>query len=225
MKSKWSVETKWFHFWFRWCFELSYESCGYFDPRHRINIGLIFFHMTFVLPIKSKHTDECDPPQWGIAIHNNTFWIYRGGEGNMKGGNKWWTFNMPWSWEWVRTSILAVDGKSWYHDTPKTPQEFYEPRWKAKIWRERHPYHYVMGDGAQYCYATIKVEEREWRWNWLRWLPFPRKVVRQIDVSFSKEMGPEAGSWKGGVTGCGWEMRKGETPKQCLDRMEREIKF
>ncbi len=34
-----------------------------------------------------------------------------------------------------------------------------------------------------------------------------------------------AGSWKGGVLGCGYEMKPGETPKQTLRRMERERVF
>jgi len=44
-------------------------------------------------------------------------------------------------------------------------------------------------------------------------------------VKFSDEVGERTGSWKGGVIGTGSEMRPGESPEQCLRRMERERKF
>jgi hypothetical protein len=46
-------------------------------------------------PFKNKWTDECDSHKWGIAIHNNTFWIYKVGKGNMNGVSKWWTWRIP----------------------------------------------------------------------------------------------------------------------------------
>jgi hypothetical protein len=39
------------------------------------------------------------------------------------------------------------------------------------------------------------------------------------------EVGEEAGSWKGGVLGCGYTLLPNETPLQCLRRMEKERKF
>jgi hypothetical protein len=89
-----------------------------------------------------------------------------------------------------------------------------------------HPYKYVLESGeVQDRIATVNIEEREWRWKWYIGLPFQKITRRTIDVSFDNEIGEEAGSWKGGCLGCGYEIRGKETYEQCLRRMERERKF
>jgi hypothetical protein len=40
-----------------------------------------------------------------------------------------------------------------------------------------------------------------------------------------KEAGKRKGSWKGGTLGCGYELKKNETPLECLRRMESEREF
>jgi hypothetical protein len=90
------------------------------------------------------------------------------------------------------------------------------PRWKKDL-----PYRYVLRSGTvQERTATIGVSEREYRWRWFMWLPRPRMVKRTID-----QVGERSGSWKGGCLGCSYELRPGETPDDCLRRMERERKF
>lgn len=216
----------WMYFYFGWHFRLSYETCGYFDARHRINISLIFFRWTIILPIWSKHIDECDPPEWGIAIHNNKFWLYKGGRGNMKGGNKWWTFTMPWDYDWIRTSNLRKDG-TWEHETKKTKgKNFWDEKWKEVLWSETYPYTYVLkSKEVQHRFATLRVEEREWRQRWLKWTSLFAQTRMTINIDFNDEVGEQTGSWKGGCTGCSYEIRHGELPEQTLRRMERERKF
>jgi len=122
----------WIIFYWGNVFDISFEICGYFDNRPRINLDLIFFSLTFILPFRNKWIHECDPPKYGIAIHNNTLWIYRGGKGNMKGGNKWWTWNIPFvTKDWVRTSILLKDG-TWEHEFSGERKSFYNDEWKEK---------------------------------------------------------------------------------------------
>lgn len=218
--------TDWISFYFGWNFALTYETCGYFDPRHHITIALVFFRLTIALPFKSKHTDECDPPQWGIAYHNQTFWIYRGGKGNMNGGNKWWTINMPWQWDWVRTSNLRKDG-TWEHETKENKKDFWKKdEWAKVLWSETYQYTYKLKSGKfQTRLATVQVNEREWRLLGAKWSPWPRKICNTIDIDFNDEIGERTGSWKGGCTGCSYEMRHGELPEQALRRMEAERKF
>ncbi len=59
-KQKWCFESKYLVFYFTWNFEISFAICGYFDNRPRINLGLIFFRLTLILPFTNKWTDECD---------------------------------------------------------------------------------------------------------------------------------------------------------------------
>lgn len=152
-------------------------------------------------------------------------------------GNVCKIIHMPWAWEWHRTSILVGDGKNWIHELatyrgrevigepPMSDRHFFFsqdlPRWKYVA-----PYRYVLCSGeVQERTATITVTEMEWRWRWFSWLAWPRKVRRFIEVEFSDEVGERAGSWKGGCTSCGYDLRSNETPEECLRRMERERKF
>ena len=106
---KYSKNNDWVVFYWRWGLDISFEICGYFDNRPRINLDLIFFSLTIVLPFWNKWTDECDSPKWGISIHHNTVWIHKGGKGNMNGGSKWWTWDIPFlTKKWYRTSILSL---------------------------------------------------------------------------------------------------------------------
>lgn len=113
--------------------------------------------------------------------------------------------HMPWMWEWP--------WRRWHH-----------VRYEVLTDPETHDYVYRLSTGElQQRQATIQAEEREWRWIW-RASPV-RRVRRYIDVKFSDEVGDRSGSWKGGVIGCGYEMRDGENPINTLRRMERERVF
>lgn len=223
-RNKKSYETTdWIVFYFRKHFELTYKVCGYFDNRPEINIALFFFHLTIKLPFRNKWTDECDSPRWGIAIHSNTFWVYKGGKGNMNGGTKCWTWSIPFfTKDWIRTSILLKDG-TWEHETKRDNKNFYEQEWKSK--QKSWEYDYTDSYDGEIIPTTIYVDEREWRPKWLHWTKRFAIVRRSIDVHFSKECGKQKGSWKGGCLGCGYILQPGETPLECLRRMERERNF
>lgn len=213
-KSSWVV--------FRWGggFELTYEVCGYFDNRPRINLNLIFFSITLVVPFRNKWTDECHAPKWGISIHNESVWIYRGGKGNDNGGNKWWTWDIPFiSRNWVRTSILLKDN-TWEHETEASKKSFWKDEWKQKqeVWN----YDYVDSYDNEVIPTKIYVEEMEWRPKWLQWTSLFSKVRTTIDVHFSKGCGSRKGSWKGGVIGCSYNLLQNESPIDCIKRMEKE---
>ena len=90
------VDKKWYKAWFDKNFKLTYGVCGYFDPHPRIEISVFGLHQVFVLPWENeKWSNECDPPEYGIAIHGGMFWVYCGGKGNLNGGNKYLTWELP----------------------------------------------------------------------------------------------------------------------------------
>lgn len=148
--------------------------------------------------------------------------------------------HFPWSWDWVRSSIMLADG-TWCHETlrrrvdfPNYPLASSEKKpWGSShkikdelAWSETYPYRYVLRNGTiQERQATVKVDEMEWRWRWFKWLPFPRKIRRCIDITFNQEVGERSGSWKGGCTGCSYELYQDEMPREALARMQRERKF
>ena len=87
----------WYVGWHSWQFDISYEECGYDSGNAELNISILGWHSVFKLPWKSKRFPhgDCDAPKWGVAIHDNTFWLYKGGDGNWGGGSKWWTWDIP----------------------------------------------------------------------------------------------------------------------------------
>lgn len=152
--------------------------------------------------------------KWGISIFRY--------DAHLQWGDKTKVVHFPWDWKHVRHEIYRKDGTwgpfigSWEEKTPGEDGRL----------TLVEPYRYLNLDGVkQSLTATYCVEEREWRWRWFAWLPWPRHIQRCIDVSFSEEVGSERGSWKGGTVGCGYQMRRGETPQECLRRMERERRF
>jgi len=225
-KEKWIFESKYLVFYFRWGFDISFEICGYFDDRPRINLDLFFFNLTLILPFHNKGWEsECDCPKWGISYHSNMIWIHLGGKGNMNGGSKWYTIHMPWDRTWVRTSMLKKDG-TWEDETRKNKKNIHRSEWDDQWYTEFHPYTYILKSGeVQNRTARVRVSEREWRMRWLVNVPLFRKIRRTIDVEFDDEVGERSGSWKGGTIGCGYDLKPNEDLIECLRRMEKERKF
>jgi len=248
----------WVSFYPKYSSSFFIEKAGYFDERPQVHTSItqliVLFTLPFLLmvsmwfilltpfiffgwgkiyinlPIRTGIQD-CDSAAWGFNFHNNTIWIYIGGAGNFEGGRKWKTFEMPWSYDWYRTSNLLND-LTWYHETKKNKK-----RWSAdnrggvgsyewleeNKWRETHPY--VDSYDGTIVNATISVTEREWRMRWLYWCPLFNRTIETIEIEFDKEVGKRKGSWKGGTIGCGYEMLPHETPYDCLKRMEKDRNF
>lgn len=129
---------------------------------------------------------------------------------------------LPWDWSHVRRTFLNIDGS--VHHNESTERGVFESA--PEETKQRFDYTYVRESGeVQKRIATVYGEERECRWRWLTWLPFPRRISRSISVDFDGEVGEGTGSWKGGTVGCGWDWKHGETQEQALRRMENELKF
>lgn len=134
---------------------------------------------------------------------------------------------MPWAWDHCLTEIMLADNTFVPYEVYKLRSIERSPE-PADLYRQTFPYHYLLKNGdIQYRQATITVERRTWCWRaWpfssFRW---PRKTITSIHVEFNNEVGERSGSWKGGTIGCGWDLLPGESPEQCLRRMEAERKF
>lgn len=176
-----------------------------------LRLEFLFFSVYIRMPIligKSKVNGMYDY-NYGISFHNNAFWIHWG---------LWYkSIDMPWQWTHVRSEVMDQAGNL-------QPMGHYPDKDLRYI--EKFDYTYKLNNGEiQERIAAVHVEEREWRWKWFKWLPYPHKIERAISVEFNSEVGESTGSWKGGVLGCGYEMLPGETPRQTLRRMEKERKF
>lgn len=185
-----------------------------YHERAHICVTLIWpsFYIRVPMLIEQRDDTEDWMASYGFTWHERAI--------QFKWRTKFWIARMPWDWEHVRHDYLRPDG-SLFRRAP----ERWEPVDLSEV-SEKHPYTYTLRNGTvQHRAATINGEEREWRWRWFRWLPWPRMVQRSINIEFSDEVGERTGSWKGGTVGCGYEWRHGETMLDALRRMEAERKF
>lgn len=230
------------------------QGWGYFDPRPQINTSLTFlmaligvcltgfslYSIIFIpfliftwgqmyihLPLNTGKKDEAENPDWGfyLADHGSSKNPFSFDYIVFQLGNKSKFVYMPWYLEWYRSSIMLKDG-SWESEYRGLKKDFWNEEWKNKQYKESHIYNYKLKSGEEQKVETdIYVDEREWRRKGLMFLPWFNKVNKTIDVHFKEEVGEGRGSWKGGVIGCNYTMKIGETPTECLRRMEKERTF
>lgn len=144
-------------------------------------------------------------------------------------GRKTKIVDPPWGWNKRRgdylREYLTQDGE--WIDYRQFPHSWIAEGVEVggEPWTETHTYHYMTHGGeAQHVEATIRRERTTMVYRILG-IPVRRQVKHSIDVSFAEEVGNQRGSWKGGVTGAGHEMRPGEEPIHTLRRMQRERDF
>lgn len=160
-----------------------------------------------------------DPRQYGVSLSDGHYTIYYGrvthdsSTDQNKGGFLPWT-----QWRHVRRSLYGLDGRIF----ETVPERADYETWKAL--EDACPaarFSFEDCDG-KVIVATTRIEEREWLkgegwFKWLSWFCRP-KVRRTLDLSFSDEVGPEKGSWKGGMIGTSIEMLPGELHEAAFRR-------
>lgn len=195
------------------------ELCLFGDrPHYSLEIHALRTKAFIKLPFLERWAREPHEimESWGASYTPDAGGLH------LRWGRHYKIITMPWrDWVHMQNDVLDRWGEwvpyvgSWEHD--KVPDG------RAT---EKHPYFYLLQSGElQTRTATIYTERRIWRLRWLRWTPLFQKVRHSIMVEFDQEIGERTGSWKGGCTGCGYDLKPGETPLQCLRRMQSERRF
>jgi len=78
--------------------------------------------------------------------------------------------------------------------------------------------HWTKDGENQKAIIRLTGEEREWRPKWTRWLPIFKKISRVVDCNSDTELGPRAGSWKGGMMGWSCEWKEDEDMRDAFWR-------
>jgi len=179
------------------CVQVEFPSDWHERARVWVRLGFGIGRVAFSFPWKHVVPDECQcsGPTYGFLFFDDGLHLHWG-KCNGKRDDPFTVIGMPWRWRHKEHKILSE--------------------------KQSYPYRYLLSCGeVQERIATINSESR----LWIRpWIPF-RKLTRSINVEFDKEVGERSGSWKGGVLGCSYEMKSGETPQETLRRMERERVF
>lgn len=130
---------------------------------------------------------------------------------------------IPWkNWRHVRFSLYGRDGSHFWTqiESERKRGDFEEQRHSTAMC-DKVAFQIEDADG-QYIKATTHIEEREWRlgvglFKWLSLVVKP-KIRRSLSIEFDKEVGPEKGSWKGGLVGTGIEMLPSELHEAAFRR-------
>lgn len=226
--------------------ELSLRPCsvgvklgGYETAHLQIawGLGQVFIRLPCLDKAFCEGPNSIESPRYGFSIHPT--------DAHLSWGRRYKIVNFPWQRRYVFNEYLDANGE-W------RPRCYGSERGaEAPHWAEDMPYHYLLSSGeVQHVVATVQ-RERHWKvWRWFGESTHPlamlngrpRKIARlsdalrglqkrlsrpidTIDIAFSEEVGERAGSWKGGVVGCSYEMKPGETPRHTLQRMQAERRF
>lgn len=203
------------------CAEIEFPSDWHERQAAWVRLGFGFFKFAFSFPWKWVVPDEyqCSGPTYGFTFFERTIHLHWGKcKGTRDDPIK--IIYLPWDWDFYRHTILNIH-QNYYCDA----RELKEPWNPPDEVKQTYDYTYTLNSGeVQHRKATVFAEEREWRWHWFKWLPYPRKIQRTLSISFDKEVGERTGSWKGGVTGHGCALLPTESLEQCLRRYERNVK-
>lgn len=161
----------------------------------RVSVGFLKVAVAFPWPKTYPDYMQCSGPTFGFTFFDDALHLHWG-QGKGTRDDPIKLVKMPWQWRHREHKILSE--------------------------KQTHSYEYHLRSGEiQRRQATIQVESRLWTRPWYPW----RLHKRMIDINFSDEVGERSGSWKGGCTGCSYDMLPHESPLTTLRRMERERKF
>lgn len=180
-------------------------------------LGLGFIQAFIPVAFTPRQWSFGEGPSWGIQLSLVEIIL---------NWNRAWKF-VPWPFHTILLSrhYEGKDGQ-WIDDRPHYRNDAGEYEYKAGAKSSTHDYYYVLQSGKQQKVRATIIRER-----WIKGrhilskLGWPSRTEYTIDVQFSDEIGERTGSWKGGCVGCGYGMKKGETPIMTLRRMEAERVF
>lgn len=176
---------------------IEFPSDWHESRRAWVHLGFGLFTIGVSFPWRWVVPDEgqCSGSIYGFTFFEDGLHL-RWGKCRGGSGDPVAIIQMPWGWRHRQHDVLG------------------EP--------EQHPYEYQLESGeVQKRIARIKPERRVWTRPWLPW----RLERHYIDIEFDGEVGERSGSWKGGCTGCSFDMLSGEAPLAALRRMELHRKF
>lgn len=192
------------------------RECG--GTQIRIALEFIWFYVNAMVGYtgrEARRFDDCSR-WWGFYFMNRINFVWRWGK-------KYVSWDLPFiSTVFVKREILSLDRTRVVHLCRRGLGDFDTQDDVRRCNSVNLPYKYVTNRGEpQEVTANVGVERCTRRH---KWTPIKR-VEDSIWVNFSEGIGSERGSWKGGTTGCGWPLKRGETAEQGLRRMESQRRF
>ena len=179
-------------------------------------------------PDGRKGYTQIDRREYGFSLSDGHLSVSLGRQTGDSSTEQRWGCFLPWTqWRHVRRSFYGLDGKlvATLNDEAGKSYRDDPGRWeRERAIEDATPtvsFDFDDFDGERII-AKTKIEEREWRFGtgrfkWLSLFRRPR-IVRSLDIEFSKETGKRKGSWKGGTIGHAIVMKGGELHESAFRR-------
>jgi hypothetical protein len=161
--------------------------------------------------------------RWGLTYFDREIHI------NM--GDDTAVLSCPWQWKIVRWDLLYPNGDVYHRNTFKSKEDRRNFLSWTTVLDSDTPspanvttevvqlvdlVHVTRHGEQQRARISLCGQEREFRWHWLKWLPFPSLQCREIDCLSDAELGERASSWKGGMIGWNIPWAAGDTMEQAF---------
>lgn len=204
--------------------KLQWPTDGWDESRVRLVFG--FWRFFFSINLwTAEPWKECgtQAPCYGVSFHDSILWV-------SYGADRSFIIDMPWKWEIVRHDLLYPDADVYHRN--KFPASTLAQKKRTISWHDVFEKtnnfeddvqvlvakfitltHYTKDGRKQIAKIRLAGEEREWRWKWFKWLPWPNLKQRVVDCTSDIELGDRAGSWKGGMMGWSIPWEEGESMK------------
>lgn len=166
---------------------------------------------------------ETHPREYGFCVSDGLLSLYFGAQTDCSTTTESWSRFLPWTqWRFVRHSFYGLDGEHLFDEDQSLRGDERFEQWREQ--RDSVPkrtFEVEDMDGTRVAVTTF-IEEREWRFGtgWFKWLSIFRRpqVRRSLDIHFGSGVGPDKGSWKGGLVGHSINMLPGELHEAALRR-------
>lgn len=163
--------------------------------------------------------EESYNKEFGFSSHEGYFQCFYGPQSMDSRFEKRWSCFLPWrEWCHVRHSLYDLEGNEVWRESKNVK---IRDLMDAEEQCPSATFEFTDYDGETISVRSY-ISEREWRFGdrWCKWLGLFRKprIRRSLNLEFSSEVGPEKGSWKGGIMGHSIDMLPGETPIAAFKR-------
>lgn len=165
--------------------------------------------------------------EYGFQISDEGFvQVFLGAQTHCSTTTQLWCCHLPWTqWRFVRQSWYSLAGENIRTDLESVSRDLRrlqrDTRYEFEAKMPKAFFEIEDYDGQRIKVST-HIEEREWHFGtgWFKWLSWFRKpmIRRSLAIEFASECGPEKGSWKGGLMGCGIDMLPGELHESAFRR-------
>lgn len=163
---------------------------------------------------------ESFPCEYGFCLYEGFLTLFYGPQTFSSEDTKSISWFLPWTqWHFHRKSFYGLKGehlKSWIA-TDKTNNTKFSDYTEQRNFCDSHvpKVKFLIKDvDGEEVKVSTHIVEREWTFGegHFKWLRFFKKnlIRRDLSIEFAKEVGPDKGSWKGGLCGTSIDLNPGE---------------